>query len=122
MTKQQFDTASINAALHRFLIEPLTDEQSSALNIAGHFAAAATDATVIEARTIYKRNLELPYNFTESLDTCRLVENRLDKSLHLRYAARVMEHSGHGWQGLAFATPLQRATALVEILGFEVCE
>lgn len=107
----------INAALHGYLLEPLTDEQRAALSAARHFDFDSMhDESLISARAVAKRNAARPTNFTASLDACRFIEERLDKSFHLRYASLLMTRAGHGWEGLVFASALDRAQTLIEVL------
>lgn len=114
MTEQQ-----INTALRQFLYEPFTDELRAAYESCLHFDDDKLTALQAEAEAvaIVRRHRFLPCNFTESLDACRLVEERLPDDRRLRYAARLMGRNGGGWQGLAFVSALDRARTLVEVLG-----
>lgn len=61
-----------------------------------------------------------PRNFPESLDSCRLVRDRLPASLRTRFAALLMARCGGGWESLAFASAYDTAAALCDVLDLAV--
>ncbi len=104
----------INQALRGFLLEPLTEEQTSAVSAATHFPDAVCGPAIVEAREIMARNAKLPCKFTESLDACRLVEDRLGKYEIIEYSKFFGELC---WTGVdLFRAPYSLAMHLVEVL------
>lgn len=108
-----------NIVLHSWLMTPLSAKQNGALAAALHFEGAASDPLVLEARALVRENAALPCDFTRSLNSCRLIEEKLTPSQLSRYCIHVERLIGstHFTDDLILFSSGQRVRALLPALG-----